>query len=136
MPRKSAAALTVVPVNVTGRARLRAPAGLSEAVREIFVELVTANDVGHFSRSDVPLLVEYATAIAQARRAAEGMEKEGPVVRGRSSPWLVVQEKATRAMVALSMRLRLSPQSRFDARAASRSAARPGSAYDVMGESE
>jgi phage terminase small subunit len=34
------------------------------------------------------------------------------VVNGRPSPWIVVQEKAVRAMTALAMRLRLSPQAR------------------------
>ena len=38
----------------------------------------------------------------------------GAVVDGKPSPWIVVQDKAVRAMVALSMRLRLSPQSRTD----------------------
>jgi hypothetical protein len=31
---------------------------------------------------------------------------------GRISPWTVIQEKSVRSLVALSMRLRLSPQSR------------------------
>jgi hypothetical protein len=35
-------------------------------------------------------------------------------VGGKANPWIVVQEKAQRAMVALSARLRLSPQTRFD----------------------
>jgi chaperonin subunit len=38
----------------------------------------------------------------------------GAVIDGKPSPWITVQEKAVRAMVALSMRLRLSPQSRID----------------------
>ena len=34
------------------------------------------------------------------------------MVDGKPSPWLTVQEKAVRALVALSLRLRLSPQAR------------------------
>ena len=33
---------------------------------------------------------------------------------GKASPWLTVQEKTVRALTALSARLRICPQSRFD----------------------
>jgi hypothetical protein len=48
------------------------------------------------------------------------MRAGGPIVDGKASPWLVVQEKAVRAMTALSMRLRLSPQSRLDPKTVAR----------------
>jgi phage terminase small subunit len=44
--------------------------------------------------------------------AVAAMRREGAVVNGRLSPWVTVQEKAVRAMTALAMRLRLSPQAR------------------------
>jgi hypothetical protein len=56
--------------------------------------------------------VQYAQAIALADEASSHMRAEGAVVGGKVSPWLTVQEKAQRAIVALSMRLRLSPQAR------------------------
>jgi hypothetical protein len=49
----------------------------------------------------------------------------GCTLRARSSmasPWLVVLEKCQRAVVALSMRLRLSPQSRLDPKTLARQA--------------
>jgi phage terminase small subunit len=131
MPRKSAASMEVAP-NVSGEPeRLRPPAGLSRAARVVFTELVNAVDGKHFSRADMPLLIEYCTACAMARTAAKHLEADGPVVDGRVNQWLVVQEKQIRAMTALAMRLRLSPQSRIDARAAGRSSQRPGSFYDM-----
>ena len=68
----------------------------------------------HFVPSDLPLLVRYVEALALADEAAEQLHAEGAVVDGKPSPWLVVLEKCQRAVVALSMRLRLSPQSRLD----------------------
>jgi len=110
MPRKSAAELNVVAIE--GRAnRLRPPTTLPQPERDLFAQLVAANAPTHFKVSDVPLLVQYVTAAVLADRAAENLRGE-PVVGGRPSPWLAVFEKTNRAMVALSMRLRLSPQAR------------------------
>jgi phage terminase small subunit len=67
---------------------------------------------GHFQASDLPLLVRYVEASVLAEQAASQLRLEGPVVAGRVSPWVTVQEKSVRALVALSMRLRLSPQAR------------------------
>jgi phage terminase small subunit len=89
-----------------------APVGLSEPERTIFERLVAAVDRGHFTASDLPLLVSYVQAVAQHDRAVQALRAEGDVVNGKLSPWIVVQEKAIRAMTALSMRLRLSPQAR------------------------
>jgi hypothetical protein len=65
----------------------------------------------HFQQSDLPLLCRYVEASILAERAAEQL-REAPVVDGKPSPWLVVQEKSLRTLTALSMRLRLSPQAR------------------------
>ena len=115
MPRRSAASLSLVNVNVTGNPpRLEPPASLPEAERAIFVSVVAACDPKHFRPSDLPLLVRYVEAAALADQAAEKLRIEGAVVGGRPSPWIVVQEKAVRTLVALSLRLRLAPQSRVD----------------------
>ena len=126
MARKSAASLSVVALNVSGKRRLAPPAGLSEPARLVFVELVAAVGADHFTRGDLPLLLAYCSACAMERKASEALESEGAVIGGRSSPWLVIQEKQVRAMTALAMRLRLAPQSRIDARGAGRSAGRRG----------
>jgi phage terminase small subunit len=128
MPRKSAASFEVVPLLNAGRRRLVPPANLPEPVRLAFVELVAALDPGHFAAADRILVVEYCTAAVMARQAAEALEREGAVLAGaRVNPWAVIQEKSTRALVALSMRLRVSPQSRLHARTAARHTAHEGS---------
>ena len=95
------------------------PDGLSDRERQIFTDLVRACDAEHFAESDVPLLVAYCQAVAQHERAVEALRREGDVIKtatGRLciSPWITVQEKSSREMVALSMRLRLSPQARYE----------------------
>lgn len=94
--------------------RLDPPASLPEAERIIFIGLVDACEPKHFRPSDVPLLCRYCEATVLAEQAARELRQAGAVVDGKTSPWITVQEKAVRAMVALSMRLRLSPQSRID----------------------
>ena len=68
----------------------------------------------HFNQSDVVLLTEFCRAAALADRAAKEIEAHGPIYDERVSPWVTVQEKAQRALVALAGKLRLCPQSRFD----------------------
>jgi phage terminase small subunit len=59
------------------------------------------------------LIASYAVAICQERTACHHLRTEGHVVAGRvSPPWIIVAEKAHRAMTTLATRLRLSPQSR------------------------
>jgi phage terminase small subunit len=99
---------------ITGLTRIRPPGHLSPTARAVFESVVATVGLDHFTATDVPLLAEYATAAATAQTAAGKLDQEGHVVGGRANPWLVVQEKAQRAMVALSARLRVCPQSRFD----------------------
>jgi hypothetical protein len=120
MPRKSAAALAVVPP-VDGRpSRLQPRPDAPPEVRQIFVALVGSVPPEHFRAGDSDLVEQYAQAIALARRAYAELEASGPVVNAKASPWLVVLEKAHRSAVALSARLRLSPQNRTDPKVAGR----------------
>jgi phage terminase small subunit len=128
--RKSAAELgAVVPIGEPGRLRPRD--GVPDDVREIWRELVAKVPADHFRPADEPLLEAYCQAIALGRRAYAALEANGPVVDGRPSAWLVVLEKAHRSAVALSARLRLSPQHRLDPRTVSRNQA-TASAYEMM----
>ena len=79
--------------------------------RELFLRIVGTNKPAHFQPSDTPLMCRYVEAVIMAERAAEEL-RQNPVVNGKASPWLVIQEKNVRTMIALSMRLRLSPQAR------------------------
>ena len=102
------------PVDI-GLTRLRPPPELGEAEREIWVSIVAACGAKHFERSDNPLLVRYCQNVVLARQAAAALTREGAIIGGRPSPWLIVAEKCDRALVALAMRLRLSPQARREA---------------------
>ncbi len=119
MPRKSAAS-AVAPIIDVKQRRIDAPADLGDVERKLFSELVASCDPSHFRHSDRPLLARYCEAVILAEWAALELRQGGPVLGGRASPWLTVQEKAVRAMTALSMRLRLSPQSRLDPKSAAR----------------
>ena len=116
--RQSAAELDSVRVDGSPDP-LQPPDYLGPNDRQRFCEIIAACDTRHFRPSDLPLLVRYVEAIALGDQAAEQL-RLGAVIDGRASPWITVQEKAVRAMVALSMRLRLSPQSRMDAKAVER----------------
>ena len=125
MPRLSAEAL-VAPVVDVRRNRIVPPPNLEPDVAKIYQAVVNAVDAGHFCEGDSTLLTEYARAVAQAGRAARELALHGAVVDNKMSAWIGVQEKAWRAMAALSVRLRLGPQSRFDRQQAGRNARESG----------
>jgi hypothetical protein len=100
---------------------------LKPALRETFAEIVGALDADHFQVADTDLLCAYVAAIHLERAAREHLDSEGGVVGGKANAWLVVLEKAQRAMTALSLRLRIGPQARTRARVV---AVRQNSYYD------
>jgi hypothetical protein len=104
MPRRSAASLAF-PSLPGASERLRPPPELVEPERAVFLDLVTASKPEAFRASDLPLLCAYARAVVLERRSARELAAGDDKALGR---W----EKAIKAMVALSMRLRLSPQAR------------------------
>src|SRR5262245_59623711 len=120
MPRTSAAARSTVPVDDRPTTRLNPPATLSNSEQSVFKDIVSACDPKHFRISDLPLLSRYCESVVLADEAARELRNGGAVIDGKPSPWLVVQEKSIRAIVALSMRLRLSPQARLDQKTAAR----------------
>ncbi len=112
MPRVSQAA-SLIP-RVDGRPeRLEPPQILSAPVAAIFRRLVAATQPEHFAPGDMPLLVQYCEAIRLCDEACEHLRDGGAVADGKVNPWLIVYEKASRMLVALSARLRLSPQHRY-----------------------
>jgi hypothetical protein len=129
--RRSASELGVVSVD--GKpSSLTPPDHLGADERRRFVELVANCDAGHFRPTDAALLCRYVESDALGERAARELRDGGPVLHGKASPWIVIQEKAIRAQVSLSMRLRLSPQSRLDPKTVARSKASESSVYDIM----
>ena len=103
--RKSADNLVTFPV-IERRSRLDPPRGLAKREREVFAEL--AAQAGHLKPCDAPLLGALVQSIILSRRLARDP--------ARVSEW----ERATRMQVALTRSLRMTPQSRVDARAAGR----------------
>lgn len=106
--------MTQTPSSPDYRRRLTPPRPLGEGPSTIWAYIVNSVAFDHFRECDAPLLAEYCRAAHQADQAAVALAKGGPVSGGKPSPWLTVQEKSVRAMTALSARLRLCPQSRFD----------------------
>ena len=99
--------ITLVP-------RLAAPESLSPSARAIFIQIINNVDPSHFTEVDLPLLEGYANSAALSTEAAHQLDISGAVIDGKASPWLGVAEKAHKQLVALSARLRICPQSRFD----------------------
>ena len=112
MPRRSRADLNVVPLKQSASVRLQPPRTLADAEKELFLSIVGSCDVDHFRASHLPLLTAYCQASILAEEAAARLVSEGPVSFGKINAWAVIQEKAIRSLLGLSMRLRLSPQSR------------------------
>ncbi len=118
MPRKSPQGEIAAILN-TKHHRIGPRPDCPPEVAEIFRELTSAVAPDHFRESDSPLLECYAEAIALSRRAYAEMSEHGPIREdGKASPWLLLSEKAHRSVVALSARLRLAPQQRFDRKVA------------------
>jgi hypothetical protein len=107
MPRISAAARAVAPVPPES-APIRPPATLSEPAKVAFAAIVADCDPHHFKASDVPLLAQYAVAIALAERAEVHLSEDDPP----NAHWLAVWKESVRTMRDLALRLRLSPQAR------------------------
>ena len=66
------------------------------------------------------MLTSYAQAILMERRAYAHLAVQGEVLGLKTNHWVVIAEMAGRQIIAASMRLRLAPQSRLDAKAAAR----------------
>jgi hypothetical protein len=121
LPRRSATSLSVVSLDAARSARLRPPTSLTKVEQSIFSEL--AANAPHLRAADVMLLASLAQATNLSRRTARDPSKAA------------VWERATRMQMALARSLRMTPQSRIDARAAGRQQPLSESYYDLM-ESE
>ena len=94
--------------------RLTAPPELTETERRVFADIVGACEPEHFRASDLPLLTAYCRAVVLEQQSAREYAK-APVVGNQISAWSIVHANALKSMIALSLRLRLSPQGRAKA---------------------
>jgi hypothetical protein len=99
MPRKSAEAM-ITPTPQLRSARLQPPASLSKDERAEFTMLVINNKPDHFKPSDLPLLTTYSQIICQLAEASREIHK-GVVREGKISPWISIQERLIKSMVAV-----------------------------------
>jgi hypothetical protein len=120
----------VIPLDPNAN-KLRPPSGLPKPEREVFAELIASNPASHFRVSDMPLLIQYCSAVVLNERAAAELRIAPITPEGKASPWLVISEKTHRATVALAMRLRLSPQARLPKTITAKDQPTP-SFYDMM----
>jgi hypothetical protein len=94
--------------------RLPLPPELSGDEAEVFLDVVNAEEGGWFTRSNLPLLVQYCRHVVQARRVAELIES---CVGRRETelPYylnlLAAQRAETAAIATLSVKMRVAQQS-------------------------
>jgi hypothetical protein len=85
---------------------------MADDARQVFLDVVLANDPHHFQPSDLPLLCRYAESHAMAAQAAAAMAAASMVSEGSPSPWVAIYVSMTKTASGLAVRLRLSPQAR------------------------
>jgi phage terminase small subunit len=117
--RQSTAELSIVPID--GRRKpIDPPPELSAIEAAIFRELVGACDPTHFRVSDRPLLSALCTAIHLSRFYAGEIGEDPTAFKSYT--------EATKLVISLSTKLRLTPSSRITPRTAGRHEPRQGSA--------
>jgi hypothetical protein len=104
MPRKSSEPILALSSVTDAPPRLTPPSFLTNAEETLFNEIVRCTDPKHFRESDRPLLAHYVQACLIARDAGRAGLSEGD--------GLAAWERATRVMVLLATKLRLTPQAR------------------------
>jgi phage terminase small subunit len=113
--RKSASELAVVPIDV-GRIRIEPPKNLEAKAAAIFKDVVDSVEPRHFRRADIPLLASFARA---THLAAHYSSRIGGAEIFRQ--WV----ECTKLQMQLATKLRLTPSSRTDSRAANRTTDTP-----------
>jgi hypothetical protein len=117
MPRKSAAALAIVPKLV--QQRPEPPEGLTEEQAEEWRAIVNQLPPDWFSRESHALLVAYVKHVADHRRLSHWLDQfrdEWMLTAdgvARYDKLLTMREREGRAMSSLATRMRLTQQSRY-----------------------
>lgn len=132
--RKSTAEMTVAAqvAPISSDDRLRAPLHLSDAEREVWLEVVNDQPADAFSPTHSPLLEQYCRHIVQARILAdEIMSFERAWLADddglkRYDRLLAMQEREGRAASSLATRLRITRQATADPKTVGRANGRAG----------
>lgn len=118
--RKSTAALTVASINKA--VRLPAPAELTEAEKETWRQVMNAKPAGWFDKSHIPMLTQYVRHISHVAIIKDQIAMMKPEwLTGddglkRYDKLLAMHEREGRAISSLATRMRLTPQSTYDAK--------------------
>ena len=129
MSRKSAAALSVVPIGVP--VRLAPPDDLTDAQADLWRAVVESKPVEWFGEDSAPLLKEYVRAVTmcdllelqvQAAIAGSG----DPEAAGSVKALLDMRDKESKRVASLATKLRLTQQSRYTPQAAATANKRVG----------
>lgn len=122
MPRKSPAALAAAPTGVAHLPmRPQAPAHLNAASRAIWEAVTASRPVEYFDKGSLGLLEAYCRALAEHRRIMAVVEGLDPAQADFCKLSRIADAHAARVS-QLATRMRLSHQSRADARGAGRAA--------------
>lgn len=113
MPRKSAAALSVVPKPLERRVA-EPPVYLSEDEAEIWRDVVSSMPADWFDAAVAPMISAYCGHAVKARELqVECNQDVDPEEIGLRDKLLSMREREVRAMTSLATRLRISPSSRW-----------------------
>jgi hypothetical protein len=124
MPRKSAAAIEAELLVKRPKSRTSSRKRVGNGpitIRQLADDIYASQPPAHWRDGDEYLIEQYAASILACREADENLRRDGYLRKdGKTSNWVVVFEKFSRASVALAARLRLSPQQRQDGKTAAR----------------
>jgi phage terminase small subunit len=109
--RNAFVALDVTQYGEPGR--IPPPAGLGQAEKRAFTDLITSVPASQFVRSDLALLTSWAETVALRERMAARIAVEGEITEaGKVNPAVAIHREAVKTLIALALRLRVSPQAR------------------------
>lgn len=123
MPRRSAASLTVTPLDASPR-RIKPPATLPAPIKELWTAIVESLPATHFHKSDVSLLTLYCRAVHQATLAFKNIERCGAFDDEAQNPAVRVADTSVKQAATLAAKLRLCPSARLDRTVAGKNARR------------
>lgn len=122
MPRKSAAALSILPLPSLVE-RPSPPDTLGEREAELWTAIVDSLPADWFAPGDRPVLAAYVTSVALHERVSRECQTAELMVIGstgqmRPNPLFRMQDRAAAQIASLSVKLRLSQSTRYDPRKA------------------
>lgn len=116
--RRSATALSIVPIGTASRPRLQPPSHLTAKEAAIFVAIVAQAPVDHFVANDVYLLASFAQVTLLCRETAKKLPKD---MKDKLAQMKILEQQL-KLQTLLATKLRIAPSSRLNPHAAGRKA--------------